>query len=249
MEVHHHTHTQRKKWSHYFWEFLMLFLAVFCGFLAEYLLEHTIEHQREKKYAASMIDDLVQDTIDLSGDINWWRLNLARADTILNELDKPETTRNALALYRCASYMRKYNGFEYHDRTIDQLKNAGFFRLFRKKIVADSLMEYDARVRRTLLRIEEGSDQIYYNLNFFQNRIIDAEYFATFTTYFDLDSLFVIHPEVFHIKEKEKGDAFEYANHLQYYKGNITLRIHTMEVLLSYARATINLIRREYHFR
>lgn len=217
--------------------------------LAEYLLEHTIEHQREKKYAASMIDDLVQDTIDLSGDINWWRLNLARADTILNELDKPETTRNALALYRCASYMRKYNGFEYHDRTIDQLKNAGFFRLFRKKIVADSLMEYDARVRRTLLRIEEGSDQIYYNLNFFQNRIIDAEYFATFTTYFDLDSLFVIHPEVFHIKEKEKGDAFEYANHLQYYKGNITLRIHTMEVLLSYARATINLIRREYHFR
>ena len=135
MEVHHHTHTQRKKWSHYFWEFLMLFLAVFCGFLAEYLLEHTIEHQREKKYAASMIDDLVQDTIDLSGDINWWRLNLARADTILNELDKPETTRNALALYRCVSYMRKYNGFEYHDRTIDQLKNAGFFVCSERKLL------------------------------------------------------------------------------------------------------------------
>ena len=40
MEVHHHTHTPRKKWTHYFWEFLMLFLAVFCGFLAEYQLEH-----------------------------------------------------------------------------------------------------------------------------------------------------------------------------------------------------------------
>ena len=36
MEVHQHTHTPRKKWTHYFWEFLMLFLAVFCGFLAEY---------------------------------------------------------------------------------------------------------------------------------------------------------------------------------------------------------------------
>ena len=34
MEVHHHAHTSRKKWTHYFWEFLMLFLAVFCGFLA-----------------------------------------------------------------------------------------------------------------------------------------------------------------------------------------------------------------------
>jgi hypothetical protein len=29
MEVHAHTHTARKKWAHYFWEFLMLFLAVF----------------------------------------------------------------------------------------------------------------------------------------------------------------------------------------------------------------------------
>ena len=35
MEVHAHTHTERKKWTHYLWEFLMLFLAVFCGFLAE----------------------------------------------------------------------------------------------------------------------------------------------------------------------------------------------------------------------
>ena len=44
MEVHAHTHTSRKKWTHYFWEFLMLFLAVFCGFLAEYQLEHIIEN-------------------------------------------------------------------------------------------------------------------------------------------------------------------------------------------------------------
>jgi len=27
MEVHAHTHTPRKKWTHYFWEFFMLFLA------------------------------------------------------------------------------------------------------------------------------------------------------------------------------------------------------------------------------
>ncbi len=54
MEVHAHTHTARKKWTHYFWEFLMLFLAVFCGFLAEYKLEHTIENQREKKYVYSL---------------------------------------------------------------------------------------------------------------------------------------------------------------------------------------------------
>ena len=35
MEVHSHTHTPRKKWTHYFWEFFMLFLAVTLGFFVE----------------------------------------------------------------------------------------------------------------------------------------------------------------------------------------------------------------------
>ncbi len=34
MEVHHHTHPghHKKKWTDYFWEFLMLFLAIFADF-------------------------------------------------------------------------------------------------------------------------------------------------------------------------------------------------------------------------
>src|SRR5512144_380423 len=62
MEVHHHSHTERKKWTHYFWEFLMLFLAVFCGFLAENQREHLVEHQREKQYMRTMLEDLQTDT-------------------------------------------------------------------------------------------------------------------------------------------------------------------------------------------
>jgi len=57
MEVHHHSHPagddshrSRKKWTHYLWEFIMLFLAVFSGFLAEYQLEHQIEKERAEKY-------------------------------------------------------------------------------------------------------------------------------------------------------------------------------------------------------
>ncbi|HET6768602.1 MAG TPA: hypothetical protein VFH08_14420, partial [Chitinophagaceae bacterium] len=62
MEVHAHTHTPGKKWTHYFWEFLMLFLAVFCGFLAEYQLEHKIERDKEKVYVQNLLDDLKSDT-------------------------------------------------------------------------------------------------------------------------------------------------------------------------------------------
>ena len=48
MEVHGHAQmpaSREKKWTHYFWELLMLFLAVFCGFLVELQFEHYIEHQ------------------------------------------------------------------------------------------------------------------------------------------------------------------------------------------------------------
>src|SRR6187431_2799983 len=61
MEVHAHTHTARKKWTHYFWEFLMLFLAVFCGFLAENQREHIVEHRREKEFMVTMLSDIRSD--------------------------------------------------------------------------------------------------------------------------------------------------------------------------------------------
>jgi len=70
MEVHAHSHTARKKWTHYLWEFLMLFLAVFCGFLAEYQLEHKIENDRGKQYIISFFDDLKYDTSHLTAVIN-----------------------------------------------------------------------------------------------------------------------------------------------------------------------------------
>ena len=69
MEVHQHTHTPRKKWTHYFWEFLMLFLAVFCGFLAENQREHYIEGKREKKYIQNLLHDLARDTVNYNSSI------------------------------------------------------------------------------------------------------------------------------------------------------------------------------------
>src|SRR5678810_1108541 len=82
MEVHHHSHTARKKWTHYFWEFLMLFLAVFCGFFAEYQLEHTIEHQREKEYIRSMIEDAKTDTANIHAAIDFNLTRISRLDSL-----------------------------------------------------------------------------------------------------------------------------------------------------------------------
>src|SRR6188768_2631644 len=125
MEVHAHSHTERKKWTHYFWEFLMLFLAVFCGFLAENQREHMIEQKREKQYMKSLLEDLQNDIADLKNDTAFWKLQFKRIDIIQKEIQKPLGKRNKLLLYRYSGYMRWYEGFTYHDRTIAQLKNGG----------------------------------------------------------------------------------------------------------------------------
>ena len=94
MEVHHHAHTSRKKWTHYFWEFLMLFLAVFCGFLAEYQLEHKIEKDREKQYIRSLTDDLGEDTLILSENIKDCEGHMKRIDTLVRLLNSDDVRNN-----------------------------------------------------------------------------------------------------------------------------------------------------------
>ncbi len=91
MEVHHHTHPghHKKKWTDYFWEFLMLFLAVFCGFLAEYQLEHVIEHQREKQYIESLVEDLKSDQEVLSKHIEQLKSGTLMMDSLINILNNP----------------------------------------------------------------------------------------------------------------------------------------------------------------
>src|SRR5258705_13390061 len=94
MEVHAHTHTVpiaigRKKWIHYFWEFLMLFLAVFCGFLAENLREHTIEHQRAKQFALSQLSDIKTDTAALNAAINIGNKKVRAIDSLIAAIEQP----------------------------------------------------------------------------------------------------------------------------------------------------------------
>src|SRR5215475_4059681 len=99
MEVHAHTHTERKKFTHHLWEFLMLFLAVFCGFLAENFREHQAEHWREKEYIKSYVEDLKQDTAELVQVIGIVDQKLLFRDSLLKELSNPSVFSNSSQAY------------------------------------------------------------------------------------------------------------------------------------------------------
>ncbi|HET6767948.1 MAG TPA: hypothetical protein VFH08_11135 [Chitinophagaceae bacterium] len=146
MEVHHHSHTDRKKWSHFFWEFLMLFLAVFCGFLAEYQLEHVIEHNREKEYMRSMVEDLQQDTTEINRAVLVISGYGSNSDSLLSLLESfDKNDKNQLKKIYTLHYSIGAELASLSQRTIAQLKNSGGMRLIRKKNVADSITLYDTK--------------------------------------------------------------------------------------------------------
>jgi hypothetical protein len=144
MEVHAHTHTPRKKWTHYFWEFLMLFLAVFCGFLAENQREHMIEHQREKQFIQSIIIDLSQDTVALNELIADYKQKGKDLDSLMFLLNAPDIKENGAPIYIKGRLTPRMTYFNPIDRTILQMKNSGGFRLIRNDKASTSILNYYA---------------------------------------------------------------------------------------------------------
>jgi hypothetical protein len=148
MEVHHHSHTSRKKWTHYFWEFLMLFLAVTLGFFVENQREHYIERVRAKEYARLLTDDLAADI----GEFN-------RTERVLNKII---TAGDSLARILNIPDIRKVPGgkiyyYEYwsgwrwsvisRDATLQQLKNSGSLRYLRNTSLVRKILDYEESIR------------------------------------------------------------------------------------------------------
>jgi hypothetical protein len=250
MEVHHHAHHGhgKKTLKNYFWEFFMLFLAVFCGSLAELQVEHYIEYHREKKYAQTLLDDLVNDTADLKYDIDGWKIVNQRVDTIILELEKEVNLRNHQLLYKNVASLNKNNTFLYHDRTIQQLKSAGNFRLIRDKAIADSIVEYDSWIVTTVKNIEDVYAKVINpetaNL---QNQLFNSKYFNIVRDKQKLDSIFIQFPEKIIMQKNKEDIVFQFYNKVHNYKDLTNARIYYLSTTLRRATNLISLLKSHYH--
>jgi hypothetical protein len=170
MEVHHHSHTERKKWAHYFWEFLMLFLAVFCGFLAENFREHQVEHQREIQYMGTLLEDLQADTVLLDATLIDWNDVGLSIDSVADAIDFPLNRLHLSKAYRHINEALNYWSFKFNDRTITQLKNSGGFRLIRNKTVANKIIAYDQFNNDAVSNIALQHNKFYENTTALRSR-------------------------------------------------------------------------------
>ena len=167
MEVHAHSHTPRKKWTHYFWEFLMLFLAVFCGFLAEYQLEHTIERQREKEYAKALYDELFADSIVFANKIKGRLGKEKDCDYLVKYIRDSSLTnlpRDFYPAYTVVMYLITSYTFEPKDGVLNQLKGSGSLRYFKNTNLQKLFGELSVYINN----VRDRNDQEY---QFFANPI------------------------------------------------------------------------------
>ena len=251
MEVHHHAHTSRQKWSHYFWEFLMLFLAVFCGFLAEYQLEHKIEKDREKQFIQQLYRDIKFDTTSLRSVVNNRRRKASLLDSLSTLLASGNLQNQSSNLYYFARYATRFYDVRFipNDGTLQQLKNAGNMRLINKSTSAVAIIQYDVELRNVLALFEQESEgrEQYMSIasGIFDGAVLDS------IVAMDIDNLSaygrIRRPGGNPPFNPDKEKLFQLRYLIHYLKGNNVLNLRVNLDLLKKAESLLLILKKDYH--
>ena len=158
MEVHAHTHSARKKWTHYLWEFLMLFLAVFCGFLAENFREHSVEKHREKEYARALYDEFLADSVAFTTKIQARAEKEKDCDYLFSYIKDSSLTnlpKGFYPAYTTVFYLINSYTFEPKDGVLNQLKSSGSLRYFKSTALQKLFGDISVAINNVRYRNEQ----------------------------------------------------------------------------------------------
>jgi hypothetical protein len=160
MEVHHHAHTERKKWHHYFWEFFMLFLAVFLGFLVENQREHIVEKSRARQFLQSMLVDVQSNIKALDSLLAQDKAIITNHDSLVLWLlaDSATIDRAAFAKKLGAVWMRN---FLVRKETYEQMKSSGSLRYVGNIDFLKKMMDYERITNFAQYRNQEFEKRYY----------------------------------------------------------------------------------------
>lgn len=251
MEVHAHSHTARKKWTHYLWEFIMLFLAVFCGFLAENIREHKVEHNRAKEYARGLITDLETDTLQLHLLIEQNKKVLTSMDSVSSIIHSGIVDNKVRGSFYLYSQLGCFSPtLVWSNASLIQLIQSGNLRYFRNIQLVDKISTYYARqdyVRQLNNTDKERRDKTLE----IRNRVLKNYYFKSYSSMLPSDTIRIPDSMLSNILPLESGDIHllnEYANSFETRKALINLIIRdTYPKAMQKAEELILLLKKEYH--
>ena len=251
MEVHNHSHSHGKKiWKDYFWEFIMLFFAVFSGFLAEYQLEHIIDHQREEQYALTLFEDIQVDTVELAQRIYEISFTTTRIDTFRAMVHAIEINSiPAGTWYYFGRWGTKYFRMAFQNATLEQLKNSGGLRYFKKQNVINAIAHYDQSCRDLQLSLETQVP-LYNQLIVSRNKLFDSYYLDEVMDY-DVrkEIIDAFKQKTMPLLSDKKEDFIQYSNICQLRSYNNKGLIKSTEDVINNAKKLIDILKEEYHLK
>ena len=266
MEVHHHpiaigSHSSQKKWTHYLWEFLMLFLAVFCGFLAENQREHIVEHQREKQYANELYAELFADSIAVADKIKLRLEKEKDMDYLRNYFKDSSLTvlpREFYPAYTTVMYLINTYTFEPKDGILSQLKSSGSLRYFKNTTLQKLFGDISVCINNVRNRNDQEyqffSSPIklfmlkYYDFNWMnevRKQDENASAIILINRYRKGDT--TIHADILNVTSFDRGEA---SNMISFYKQMlVSTRTLQMNDYITINRKILQELRNNYNFK
>jgi len=255
MEVHHHSHTARKKWTHYFWEFFMLFLAVSLGFYAENTREVILHKKEVKTQLNSMLSDLHSDIILLSSVTDRNSHSAQMADSLVELLHSDIT--NTPEIYFAARTVTANVGYYYtNSKSFDQLKTAGLLRYIKNKDLLDSIGTYYVSfqwlanqidlLRLKLDEVHKGNTLLF-DSYVFQQMMINIKVIASGSLGGQRTNITkpLLKPSLLSADSKDINTV---SLNYHYYSSTIKFYIRNAIALQNRAKGLIEMIKKEYNF-
>jgi hypothetical protein len=256
MEVHAHSHTERKKWTHYFWEFLMLFLAVFCGFLAENFREHQVEYERAKGLAKNLYKEIYADSIAIQQKLAIrnkkeeeciYFINYVKDSNLIN-LSPHFYSAFTWAFIQTAQLM-----FDPNDGIMNQLRNSGELRYFKNSEFQSAIGNLSVMIANVRSRNEREYSYVEFYLRPFTLKHYDFNWYDTLTQHGNLSLLAALNrkinsPIAGRIVNADKFNRQEAQNIAYYYL--LMLRSTRQAYYLQYVNGNhqlLEILRKEYH--
>jgi hypothetical protein len=247
MDLQHH-HVAGKKWTHYLWEFLMLFLAISLGFYSENLRESMIHKEQVKTNMRSLLSDLRSDVSFFDSVIERNHYSANMADSLINLLHNDLS--NTPDIYFTARSVTSNVGYYYsNSKSFEQMKSADLLRFIHPKNLLDSIGNYYVSfqwlanqtelMRLKLDAVHRGNAALFDSYVFYNMMKIDYNV----TGRYQLINKPVGHPTLLSDDYKSINSV---SLNYHYYSSTVKFYNRTAAIQRQRAAQLIELIRKEY---
>lgn len=231
--------TKPSRWSHYVFEFIMLFLAVTLGFFVENQRQKLSEQEDEKRLVTTLMNDINTDLQRVDEIIQLRLERIEKNDSLYLLLSLPNRNDHMVKIYEYMRSARSHRTLFYVNNTMTYLANGGFQRLRNSK-VENETRSYYLRVQ-DLLATQQSGLNIGQEMREKSRSLMDAEVI-----------FFLSHPErkgkeAIRLFSTDAGQINAFSNTLLHFNATLGTQIQLLENVRLQGEKLVTSIKSEYH--